>query len=246
MLLVVLAWILGAGSLVLFVVLLWFGSLGVLELQVADKALLAWDAGLCLVFFLQHSILVRRSVRDAMRNYLPQHCQGVAYTITSGVALLTLELLWQRSATNLYVLRGTGRVAMGALLVLALAGFVWGIGSLKRFDAFGIEAYLAHRAGKQVPAMPLTIRGPYRFVRHPFYAFGIVALWATPVLSVDRLLLNVMFTGWIVLGATLEERDLEAEFGEEYTQYRRAVPMLVPRPWRGWRHGTMPLETVKR
>ena len=66
-------------------------------------------------------------------------------------------------------------------------------------------------------------------VRHPFYFLGIVALWASPTLSLDRLLLNVLFTAWIVFGATLEERDLLAQFGEDYKLYQRAVPMFVPR-----------------
>ena len=81
--------------------------------------------------------------------------------------------------------------------------------------------------------MPFTVKGPYRYLRHPFYAFSIVALWAIPSLSVDRLLFNVLFTGWIVLGAALEERDLLAQFGDDYARYRQTVPMLVPRPWRG-------------
>jgi protein-S-isoprenylcysteine O-methyltransferase Ste14 len=37
-----------------------------------------------------------------------------------------------------------------------------------------------------------------------------------------------------MIGATyLEERDLVREFGTQYTEYQRHVPMLVPfrRPW---------------
>ncbi len=59
-----------------------------------------------------------------------------------------------------------------------------------------------------------------------------MALWATPALPVDRLLLNVLFTGWILLGAGLEERDLLADFGEDYAHYRESVPMFVPRLWK--------------
>ncbi len=33
------------------------------------------------------------------------------------------------------------------------------------------------------------------------------------------------------LGASLEERDLLAEFGEDYARYCKTVPMLVPRLW---------------
>ncbi len=118
---------------------------------------------------------------------------------------------------------------MRAALVLAFIGFFWGIRSLKKFDAFGIDALQTHTRRERETPPQLTVVGPYRFVRHPFYAFAIVAFWATPQLSIDRLVLNVLFTGWIWLGAALEERDLLEVFGEDYAQYRKVVPMFVPR-----------------
>ena len=232
LLLIVLAWVFGAGSLALFAVFLWAGNLPILDLGLSKSSLFIWNTALCLVFFLQHSILVRRSVRARLERFIPEHCYRVAYTISSGVALLAVVGLWQASATNVYELHGVGRVALRVLWLLSFVGFSWGVVSLERFDAFGIEALVAHVRGKQVPTVPFTVNGPYRYLRHPFYAFSIVALWAIPSLSVDRLLFNGLFTGWIVLGAALEERDLLAQFGEDYARYRRAVPMFVPRPWR--------------
>jgi protein-S-isoprenylcysteine O-methyltransferase Ste14 len=37
-----------------------------------------------------------------------------------------------------------------------------------------------------------------------------------------------MTTGYILAGLQLEERDLKAEFGAPYEEYRARVPMLVP------------------
>ena len=224
-----LAWILGTGSLALFGAFLWSESLGGIDLRLTQRSLLVWDAALCLLFFLQHSILIRRSVRDALKKAIPEHCQGVTYTFTSAVVLLALVLSWQHSSVNLYVLQGAGRWILRVVLLLAFVGVLWGMRSLEKFDAFGIDLYLTHIRGRQNSPARLTIKGPYGLVRHPFYAFAIVALWATPELAVDRLLLNILFTGWILLGASLEERDLLAEFGEDYASYRQTVPMFVPR-----------------
>lgn len=235
-----LTWAAGAGSLALFGAFLWSESLLGLDLRLTDRSLLLWDSSLCLLFFAQHSILVRRSVRNALRRAIPEHCQGVAYTFTSAIALVALVLLWQHSAENFYALSGLGRWVLRALLLLAFVGVLWGIRSLDRFDAFGIDAHLAHVRGQQLPSGGLIVKGPYRLVRHPFYAFAIIAAWATPVLSVDRLLLNVLFTAWIVLGANLEERDLLATFGDDYKRYRQAVPMFVPRLWRRRRQADQP------
>jgi protein-S-isoprenylcysteine O-methyltransferase Ste14 len=65
-------------------------------------------------------------------------------------------------------------------------------------------------------------------VRHPLYFFTLVMIWTSPDITLDRLLFNVLFTGWIVVGTRLEERDLVAEFGEHYSVYQRHVPMLIP------------------
>jgi protein-S-isoprenylcysteine O-methyltransferase Ste14 len=67
-------------------------------------------------------------------------------------------------------------------------------------------------------------------VRHPLYFFVIVAIWACPALSLDRILLGVLCTFWIAAGAMLEERDMVAQFGDAYRAYQRKVPMLLP--WR--------------
>ncbi len=226
-----LTWMLGAGSLALFGAFLWTGNVSTIDLRLTTGLLMLWDAFLCLLFFAQHSILVRRSVRAALKRTVPEYLQGVAYTMTSAVALLGVILLWQHSAMNVYALHGAARWPFRVILLLAFAGVVWGIQSLERFDAFGIDMYLAHVRGRQLPPVSMTVDGPYGMVRHPFYAFGIVAVWATPVLSVDRLLFNCLFTGWIYLGARLEERDLLGEFGEHYAFYRKAVPMFLPRSW---------------
>lgn len=215
------AGILGAGSLALFGLFLWTGAFGVIDLPMA----LAWDAALCLLFFLQHSGMVRRSFRARLNRFLPEYSHGAVYAVASGAALLLLVGLWQPSPVTLYTVQGAGRWLLGAVLLLSLAGVLWGIASLREFDAFGIQALLS----RQLRPSKLTIKGPYRLVRHPFYCCAIVALWAAPVLSLDRLLLNILFTAWIVFGATLEERDLRRAFGEDYQAYQRAVPMLFPR-----------------
>jgi protein-S-isoprenylcysteine O-methyltransferase Ste14 len=55
-------------------------------------------------------------------------------------------------------------------------------------------------------------------------------IWSYPDLTLDRLLLNVLFTGWVIAGILLEERGLVASYGDAYRRYQRKVPMLIP--WR--------------
>ncbi|MBA4367915.1 MAG: hypothetical protein C0403_09790 [Desulfobacterium sp.] len=73
-----------------------------------------------------------------------------------------------------------------------------------------------------------VVRGPYRWVRHPLYFCSLLMIWSCPYTSMDRLLFNMLFTIWIVIGMRMEERDLLDVFGKAYQEYREKVPILIP------------------
>ncbi|UCE61419.1 MAG: isoprenylcysteine carboxylmethyltransferase family protein [Phycisphaerales bacterium] len=223
------AWLIGSVSLVAFFVpFLFAGSLNLVDLALGETAKLAWDVLLCLVFFLQHSGMIRRSYRQWSGRFIPQQYDGATYTIASGVALLLLVVLWQESAHILAAPGGILRWLLRTIYFLSIAGFAWGMLALGSFDAFGVRPIIDRLRGTESPPMPFTLRGPYRWVRHPLYSFSLLMIWACPDLTADRLLFNVLWTVWIIVGTVLEERDLVSAFGETYRDYQGKVPMLIP------------------
>ena len=56
--------------------------------------------------------------------------------------------------------------------------------------------------------------------------------WSAPTMTFGHLLFSVGCTGYILLGIFLEERDLIADFGDQYRDYRRKVGMLYTLPGR--------------
>ncbi len=74
----------------------------------------------------------------------------------------------------------------------------------------------------------VLVQGAYRWVRHPLYLTILLMIWSHPDPTADRLLFNVLFTTWIIVGTVLEERDLVAVFGNDYQNYQRRVPMFIP------------------
>jgi methanethiol S-methyltransferase len=220
--------VLAGGSVLLFALM---GSFQLVHLGFSNLVVLLWDAVLSIAFFLQHSGMVRKAFRARMAARIPVRYQGAIYSIASGVVLIMLVVLWQRSEIQLLRLEGLPLWIARSCSLLAILIFAWGIHALGSFDAFGLRPIKLHLRGQPDLSFPFTVRGPYLWVRHPLYFCVLVMIWASPELTADRLLFNVLWTAWIVVGTNLEETDLLADFGDAYRDYQRNVPMLVP--WRG-------------
>jgi protein-S-isoprenylcysteine O-methyltransferase Ste14 len=81
-----------------------------------------------------------------------------------------------------------------------------------------------------------TASGPYRWIRHPLYAAGLLFIWAVPRMTTSILALNVGISVYLYVGSVLEERKLCDELGLVYQQYRRQVPRFIPLPGHHFSH----------
>jgi protein-S-isoprenylcysteine O-methyltransferase Ste14 len=223
-----LARILGGISLLVFMIFLFVGSLNLLDMHLDESGVLWLDAGLSLLFFIQHSGMIRRPFHRWLARFIPEEYIGAIYTIASGIVLLLVILLWQTSTQTVITPPGLLRWSLRAVSLLSLFGFYWGVKALRFFDPFGLRPIFNRLRGENPTPMPITVAGPYRLVRHPLYLFTILLIWSCPNLTMDRLLFNLLWTIWIVIGSYFEEKDLIAEFGDAYREYQKRVPMLVP------------------
>ena len=228
---IVLSTVLGGGSLLLFGAFLINGPFTIIRFDASEGQVLIWNGSLCMLFFIQHSGMIRADFCTWLSSAIPRHYYPATYSIVSGIVLTIVLLLWQTSQTVLFRIQGPLQVLPRAISLLAIAGFIWGAQALRTFDAFGRIPIVVHLRGKQLRPPDFVLRGPYLWVRHPLYFFMLVLIWSTPDVTLDRLLFNVLWTFWIVLGSYLEEKDIVAEFGERYRDYQKTVPMLLP--WRG-------------
>lgn len=132
----VLGTVLGLGSIVAFWVFLYTGPLGLFETSPGHAAILQVDAFLSVLFFAQHSFMIRKTFRKLLGGICPDHYYGVIFSILSGVILLSVVLFWQPSPETLFSAQG-GRWAFRALYFLCIAGFgwcIWVLGSLAHFE----------------------------------------------------------------------------------------------------------------
>jgi protein-S-isoprenylcysteine O-methyltransferase Ste14 len=89
-------------------------------------------------------------------------------------------------------------------------------------------AQLMPSYGESKPS-ELVTGGLYAYVRHPLYTAGLVFIWFSADMTVNRLALWIIFSAYTIIGAFFEERKLLKDFGSVYAEYKSRTPMLIPR-----------------
>ena len=221
----------GMVSLFLFVIFLFTGSLSIIDIELSEAGVFAWNGTLSIMFFIQHSLMIRKSFRDIISSFIPSYYNDAIFTLASSIVLTGVVILWLPSETVLYELEGAMRLIARGVYFMGIIGTFWGVRALKSFDSFGLAPIKDHIHKRQPRLQNLSIAGPYLWMRHPLYFFVLLLMWSYPDLSLDRLIFNVLWTIWILIGTVLEEKDLVSVFGDEYRKYQNKVPMLIP--WKG-------------
>lgn len=190
---------------------------------------LAIDCALLTVFAVQHSVMARRWFKERWTRIVPWSIERATYVLCASLALLLLFWQWRPLGMPIWTIEN--EAARFVLWTAFAAG--WGTVLIvtfliNHFDLFGLrQAWLPLRGRTY---MPVSFRTPlpYRFVRHPLYFGFVLAFWMTPTMTLAHLVFALATTAYIVLAIQFEERDLLAEHGAAYAEYRRKVPMLLP------------------
>jgi protein-S-isoprenylcysteine O-methyltransferase Ste14 len=201
------------------------------------QAALAIDLGLLALFALQHSVMARAGFKRMITRVMPAAIERSTYVLASSVALLALFWQWRPLGGTVWdVASDSGRA-------LLYAGFAFGWGLvlfstfvINHFDLFGLRQVWRNLLDREQQPLRFVTPVLYRIVRHPLYVGWLCVVWFTPTMTSTHLFFAVVTTAYILIGIQFEERDLMREH-PEYREYRRSVPMLVPRLGRGARPG---------
>jgi protein-S-isoprenylcysteine O-methyltransferase Ste14 len=77
----------------------------------------------------------------------------------------------------------------------------------------------------------LSTKGLNAYVRHPMYFATLLVIWGMFVIIPNNyvLITAVITTLYLLPGIYLEEQKLIVEFGQSYKEYKKNVPMLLPK-----------------
>jgi protein-S-isoprenylcysteine O-methyltransferase Ste14 len=183
------------------------------------------------LFAVQHSVMARPEFKKQWTRLVPRPIERSTFVVFASLALLLLYWQWRPLTDVVWSVQNP----IGSAVLYALYGLGWlivflGTFMINHFDLFGLRQVYLHLRGQRYSELGFRTPFFYRFVRHPIMLGFITAFWAAPHMTVGRLLFAVATTAYILIAIQLEERDLVRYMGDQYRNYRKTTPMLIPRP----------------
>lgn len=187
------------------------------------------NAGLLLVFALQHSIMARPAFKKWWTKIIPEPAERSTYVLLSSLCLLLMVWQWQPMGGFVWIVENpVGKTILTALFITGWLIVLLSTFMINHFDLFGLRQVWFYFTGRKYEPLRFRIPFFYKYVRHPLYLGWLISFWATPVMSAAHLLFAVLTTGYIFTAIWFEERDLVTHFGNKYSEYKKKVPMIFP------------------
>ena len=130
--------------------------------------------------------------------------------------ILIIAILYLLISGNLF--SRSPFIIAGQLLAIGLG--IWARQSFQG-EQFSIHA--------EPVAGSLLLIGPYRFIRHPMYAFALLFVWISILghLSLVTVVIGLIVTGVIAIRIVTEEQFLRAHY-PDYAEYSRQTRRVIP------------------
>jgi protein-S-isoprenylcysteine O-methyltransferase Ste14 len=188
------------------------------------------DAALLLLFALQHTVMARAGFKRRLAKILPPAAERSTYVLAASLLLGLMFGQWRAIPTTVWRVGGPTAVAIWAAYAIGWLVAVAATFMVDHLDFSGLrQAWWPSRRGPYEPPS-FTARWLYAWVRHPMMLGLLIVFWATPRMSVGHVLFAAASSAYIAVGVRFEERDLRRQLGDDYIDYARHVPGIVPAP----------------
>lgn len=187
------------------------------------------NLGLILMWGVQHSVMARKSFKDAIASIIPQQIERSTYVLASSIVLAVLMYYWQ--PMNGIVWTVESPLAQQMLWVCFGLGWALVLASTfltDHFDLFGLRQTWLYFVKKSYTPVKFTQRLFYRWIRHPMMLGLIIAFWAIPTMTTSHFVFSAGMSIYVLIGIYFEEKGLARTIGSDYQQYQNRTSKVIP------------------
>jgi protein-S-isoprenylcysteine O-methyltransferase Ste14 len=182
------------------------------------------DAALALQFAVPHSLLLWPPVQKRLKRWIAGEFYGSVYCVVTCLTLLVMFICWQTSSVTLWRAQGLAAVAIRLGFYASWCALFYSLHLTGLGYQTGWTQWRHWFLRTKPPRRTFQPRGAYRWFRHPVYVSFLGLIWFTPTMTLDHAVLTGLWTVYILYGSHLKDERLAFYLGDEYLQYRAAVP----------------------
>ncbi|MCU7495237.1 MAG: isoprenylcysteine carboxylmethyltransferase family protein [Ignavibacteria bacterium] len=200
---------------------------------------LIWDVfAIVLLYFLfglLHSYLASRKLKkkiaDRYGDYIAFY--RLFYNLVSFLSFMLLLEFAPKPDRIVYDLSTPFDIIVFSLQALSLVFLIWSFTEFDLLEFLGIRQIIRWYDGTYSKEDldekgTLVTKGLYKLSRHPVYLFTMLFLGLRPQMDLFYLVSFLCLTAYFYAGSVFEERKLVERFGQEYKDYKRRVPRILP------------------
>ncbi|MBS4098746.1 MAG: hypothetical protein KGZ83_18135 [Sulfuricella sp.] len=184
-----------------------------------------------LAYFTLHSWLASLAMKRWVAARWPDFMPAYRLTFNLLAVLLLLPILvltYSLPAPWLWRWEGAGAWLANGVSLLAVAGVILSSRGYDMREFLGLRQ-LRGKVRSVADQESFRISAFHRYVRHPWYFFALLLIWARDM-NGATLLSSILLTTYFIVGSKLEEKKLLIYHGEIYRRYMARVAGLVPLP----------------
>ena len=181
-----------------------------------------------IVYCVLHSVLASVTIKQILQKKMPRFFRlyRFVYTLFSFFGLVAI-LYYQFSIHSPLLFIPPVWIQFLGAFIMAAGGVFMGILIWKYFMQLSGVRWLY----KEEVSSRLEITGIHQYVRHPLYLGTFAFIWGWFLISphISYLIACVIITVYTMIGLIFEEEKLIQEFGDDYVQYMKNVPKIIPK-----------------
>jgi protein-S-isoprenylcysteine O-methyltransferase Ste14 len=191
---------------------------------VSPAGSLWYDTLLAGQFGVLHSLLLHPTTRRRLEAWIPGPLYGCFFSLATCATLLVMFAGWGSAETTVWRLTGWPRLAVEAGYLSSWGMLFYSLCVSGLGYQTGFTPWWNWVRGRSAARREFRPRNIYMVLRHPVYLSFMASVWFNPVMTVDRLLLALVWSAYIFVGSWLKDERLAYFLGDTYRAYQEKVP----------------------